>query len=220
MHSRIAGTGSYLPAQVLTNDDLARRIDTSDAWIRARTGIRERRIAAPDGNDERPRRARVARRARGGRHRSGRRRSHRRGDDNSRHGVSVDRLRAAGEARRARRTGVRRAGGVQRIRLRARGRRPDGRRRPGAQRSRRRRRDLFAHSRLEGPRHVRALRRRRRRGGARAVGDARHTLRAPARRRRVPRHPVRSGHDRQRRGRRARRSCGWTVPQCSSSPST
>jgi 3-oxoacyl-[acyl-carrier-protein] synthase-3 len=47
MHSRIAGTGSYLPAQVLTNHDLARRIDTSDAWIRARTGIRERRIAAP-----------------------------------------------------------------------------------------------------------------------------------------------------------------------------
>ena len=48
MPSRIAGTGSYLPAQVLTNHDLARRIDTSDAWIRARTGIRERRIAAPD----------------------------------------------------------------------------------------------------------------------------------------------------------------------------
>ncbi len=47
MHSRIVGTGSYLPAQILTNDDLARRVDTSDAWIRARTGIRERRIAAP-----------------------------------------------------------------------------------------------------------------------------------------------------------------------------
>jgi 3-oxoacyl-[acyl-carrier-protein] synthase-3 len=47
MHSRIAGTGSYLPAQVLTNRDLARRIDTSDAWIRSRTGIGERRIAAP-----------------------------------------------------------------------------------------------------------------------------------------------------------------------------
>src|SRR5437899_4380239 len=47
MHSRVAGTGSYLPAQVLTNHDLARRIDTSDAWIRSRTGIRERRIAAP-----------------------------------------------------------------------------------------------------------------------------------------------------------------------------
>jgi 3-oxoacyl-[acyl-carrier-protein] synthase-3 len=47
MHSRVVGTGSYLPAGVLTNDDLARRVDTSDAWIRHRTGIRERRIAAP-----------------------------------------------------------------------------------------------------------------------------------------------------------------------------
>jgi len=47
MHSRIAGTGSYLPAQILTNQDLARRLETSDAWIRTRTGIRERRIAAP-----------------------------------------------------------------------------------------------------------------------------------------------------------------------------
>jgi len=48
MHSRIAGTGSYLPAHILTNDELAKRVDTNDAWIRARTGIRERRIAAPD----------------------------------------------------------------------------------------------------------------------------------------------------------------------------
>jgi 3-oxoacyl-[acyl-carrier-protein] synthase-3 len=48
MHSRIAGTGSYLPARILTNDELAKRVDTNDAWIRARTGIRERRIAAPD----------------------------------------------------------------------------------------------------------------------------------------------------------------------------
>jgi 3-oxoacyl-[acyl-carrier-protein] synthase-3 len=47
MRSRVAGTGSYLPAQVLSNHDLARRVDTSDAWIRSRTGIRERRIAAP-----------------------------------------------------------------------------------------------------------------------------------------------------------------------------
>jgi 3-oxoacyl-[acyl-carrier-protein] synthase-3 len=47
MLSRIAGTGSYLPAQIVTNHDLARRVDTSDAWIRARTGIRERRVAAP-----------------------------------------------------------------------------------------------------------------------------------------------------------------------------
>jgi len=48
MHSRIVGTGGYLPARILTNDELSQRIDTSDAWIRERTGIRERRIAAPD----------------------------------------------------------------------------------------------------------------------------------------------------------------------------
>ena len=47
MHSRIKGTGSYLPAKILTNHELASRIDTSDAWVRARTGISERRIAAP-----------------------------------------------------------------------------------------------------------------------------------------------------------------------------
>jgi len=47
MHSRIVGTGSYLPARILTNHELSQRVDTSDEWIRARTGIRERRIAAP-----------------------------------------------------------------------------------------------------------------------------------------------------------------------------
>ena len=46
IYSRIAGTGSYLPSKVLTNDDLARIVDTSDEWIAARTGIRERHIAA------------------------------------------------------------------------------------------------------------------------------------------------------------------------------
>jgi len=46
--SRIAGTGRYLPAKVLTNDELALRVATSDEWIRTRTGIRQRHIAAPD----------------------------------------------------------------------------------------------------------------------------------------------------------------------------
>ncbi|MBP6798549.1 MAG: 3-oxoacyl-ACP synthase, partial [Luteimonas sp.] len=46
IYSRIAGTGSYLPSKVLTNDDLARVVDTSDEWIAARTGIRERHVAA------------------------------------------------------------------------------------------------------------------------------------------------------------------------------
>jgi 3-oxoacyl-[acyl-carrier-protein] synthase-3 len=44
----ILGTGSYVPKRVMTNDDLADNIDTSDEWIFSRTGIRERRIAAPD----------------------------------------------------------------------------------------------------------------------------------------------------------------------------
>lgn len=43
--ARIAGLGTYRPAKVVTNDDLARRVDTSDAWIRTRTGIASRRIA-------------------------------------------------------------------------------------------------------------------------------------------------------------------------------
>ena len=44
--ARIAGTGSYLPEKVLTNADLAEMVDTNDEWIVARTGIRERHIAA------------------------------------------------------------------------------------------------------------------------------------------------------------------------------
>ncbi len=44
--SRIAGTGRYLPANVLTNEALAQRVETSDEWIRSRTGIRQRHIAA------------------------------------------------------------------------------------------------------------------------------------------------------------------------------
>lgn len=46
VYSRIAGTGSYLPEKVVTNDDLAKIVDTSDEWIAARTGIRQRHIAA------------------------------------------------------------------------------------------------------------------------------------------------------------------------------
>jgi len=45
-HSRIAGTGSYLPSKILTNKDLEQRVETSDEWIRARTGIQERHVAA------------------------------------------------------------------------------------------------------------------------------------------------------------------------------
>jgi 3-oxoacyl-[acyl-carrier-protein] synthase-3 len=46
----VAGTGHYLPERVLTNADLEEMVDTTDEWIRERTGIRERRLAAPDEN--------------------------------------------------------------------------------------------------------------------------------------------------------------------------
>ena len=45
--SFILGTGSYLPERVLSNAELASMVETSDEWIRTRSGIRERRIAAP-----------------------------------------------------------------------------------------------------------------------------------------------------------------------------
>jgi 3-oxoacyl-[acyl-carrier-protein] synthase-3 len=46
IRSVVAGCGAYLPARTLTNDELARKVDTSDEWIVERTGIRERHIAA------------------------------------------------------------------------------------------------------------------------------------------------------------------------------
>jgi 3-oxoacyl-[acyl-carrier-protein] synthase III len=47
VRSVVLGCGSYLPQRVLTNQDLAKTVDTSDAWIVQRTGIHERHIAAP-----------------------------------------------------------------------------------------------------------------------------------------------------------------------------
>jgi 3-oxoacyl-[acyl-carrier-protein] synthase-3 len=47
-YSKITGTGSYLPEKILTNHDLEKMVDTSDEWIRDRTGIEERHVAADD----------------------------------------------------------------------------------------------------------------------------------------------------------------------------
>ena len=44
-YSRIAGTGSYLPSNVVTNADLEKKLDTTDQWIQDRTGIKQRHIA-------------------------------------------------------------------------------------------------------------------------------------------------------------------------------
>lgn len=48
MAIRIAGTGSYVPDRILTNSDLEKMVETSDEWIRTRTGIEERHIASPE----------------------------------------------------------------------------------------------------------------------------------------------------------------------------
>ena len=47
IRSILAGAGGYLPERVVTNDELARTVDTSDEWIRERTGIRQRHFAGP-----------------------------------------------------------------------------------------------------------------------------------------------------------------------------
>jgi len=46
IYSRIAGTGSYLPEKIITNQDLEKMVDTTDEWIRTRTGIERRHVAA------------------------------------------------------------------------------------------------------------------------------------------------------------------------------
>lgn len=62
IYSRISGTGSYLPEKVVTNHDLEKILDTSDEWIRTRTGIERRHIAA-DGETTVDLAERAARRA-------------------------------------------------------------------------------------------------------------------------------------------------------------
>ena len=48
MGIRISGIGAYVPAKKVTNDELTKKVDTSHEWIAQKTGILERRIAAPD----------------------------------------------------------------------------------------------------------------------------------------------------------------------------
>ena len=47
-YAKVIGTGGYLPAEIKTNEDISRTVDTSDSWIYERTGIKSRRIAAKD----------------------------------------------------------------------------------------------------------------------------------------------------------------------------
>ena len=47
VRARITGVGGYLPERLVTNEDLSRTVDTTDAWIVARTGICQRHLAGP-----------------------------------------------------------------------------------------------------------------------------------------------------------------------------
>ena len=48
IRSQLTGIGAYLPRTLVSNEDMAKRVDTSDEWIRERTGIRQRYFAEPD----------------------------------------------------------------------------------------------------------------------------------------------------------------------------
>ena len=57
MYTKIVGTGRYLPEKVLTNFDLEEMVDTTDEWIRTRTGVERRHAVAPDETTSAPTRA-------------------------------------------------------------------------------------------------------------------------------------------------------------------
>ena len=181
IRSVVLGCGSYLPQQILTNAELAARIDTSDEWIVQRTGIRQRHIAAEGEFTSHLAIKAAQRRACRCRDRCAVDRPDRAGDLDAGQHLSRDRGRGAERARHQPRRGVRSAGGLLGVRLRARHRRQFPAHRRVQARAGDRRRDLFADSRLERPRHLRAVRRRRRRRRAGGAGAAGQTLR--------PRHP-------------------------------
>ena len=174
IRSVIRGVGAHLPKRIVTNDDLAKIVDTSDEWIRERTGIRQRHIAddnelTSDLGTAAAKQALV-----------------RAGIDP----VDIDLVICAtatpdrtfpatavthsAAARRHQGRRLRRAGRVLGLRLRHDDRRQSSEDRPVQARARDRRRNVLAHSRLDGSLDVRAVRRRRRRRRARSAAAARH----------------------------------------------
>ena len=199
-------------------------VDTSDEWIVQRTGIRERHIAADGETDLRPRhrggargaRARQARRA-GDRSRSSSATST---PDNTFPATAVAVQAGLGITSRR---GVRSAGGVLGLRLRAGDRRRAVAVRRAQARAGDRRGNLFAHSRLDRSRHLRAVRRRRRRGrdGSAAAGRARARTAACSPRICAPTGGTRpSSMSTAARPRPARSgTCAWKARRCSGSRS-
>ena len=180
IRSVIRGVGAHLPKRIMTNDDLARLVDTSDEWIHERTGIEQRHIAeegelTSDLGIAASRQALVRAGIDPIDSRSRRLRHLHAGPDLSRH-----RRAHPGRSRRHQGRGLRRPGCLLGFRLRPVGGRQFPQDRAIQARDRGRRRDLLAHPRLGGPGHLRAVRRRRGRGGAGGADTARLAARTAA----------------------------------------
>ena len=172
MYSRIAGTGKYLPERILTNADLEKMVETTDEWIRSRTGIEYRHIAADDeATSDLAYKAGLAALENAGL------------APNDIDLVLVGtttpdlifperRLPRAGKARDQELPGVQSRSGLLGIRVRPRRRGSVHSVGAGAACARHRRRDDVAHHRLDGSRDVRAVRRRRRCGDPRGRRDS------------------------------------------------
>ena len=195
LRSILAGVGAYLPERVVSNDELARTVETSDEWIRERTGIRQRHIAAPHetaafmGTAA----ARAALRHAGAEPAEVDAIILATSTPDQAFPATALRVQAAlGVTRRVR---LRPRRGLRRLHLRAVGGRQHDPHRPGARRAGDRQRGLLAHPELAGPRHLRAVRRRRGRGvPARRQGQRQYRPRHPLHPSACPgnagRHPV------------------------------
>ncbi len=160
--SILAGCGGYLPERVVTNEELSRTVDTSDEWIRERTGIRQRHFA---GKNETAAfmgtaAARAALADAGATRRCG---CDHPGDQHAGPGVPGHRAARAGATRRHAGLRLRPVGGLRRVHLWPVGWRQHDLLRSGARGPGDRQRGLLAHPQLARPRHLRAVRGRRRR---------------------------------------------------------
>ena len=164
----ITGLGAYAPERVLTNDELSTLVDTSDEWIMERTGIRERRIAAPEQalTDLALPAAKAALAQAGVEARDIDLAALRDGDAG--HDVPDLERTPRRHARRGQGRGLRPARRLHGLHVRARAGVRDDRRRARGTRARRRRRRAVADPRLDRPLDAHAVRRRRRRRRSRA----------------------------------------------------